>query len=176
MVPACRQTLPLDAHVPAAAFQGKAGRPSTVTGTNSSPETRQRAAPAGLLEAQLRHPAIWRGGLKWPISRVLSRSEVALLRGEDHSSRPTVASRLKRYTRGRGRAAPNMSTIRPCTRMGFAWPTRSPGPPVRSYRTLSTLPTPSPEGLDAPRLAISGATNGRLRGGLLSVALSSRSP
>ena len=70
-----------------------------------------------------------------PVSRVLS-----LLRGDNHSSRPSIAARLKQPTRfrcGPHHKEPYLVLLR----VEFTLqPTVTSGP-VRSYRTLSPLPT-----------------------------------
>src|SRR4029450_228761 len=66
-------------------------------------------------------------------------------------------------------------------RVGFAWPTLSPGSPVRSYRTVSPLPSGSPRSRHSARhdpIGLVATRDGSSRedGGLLSVALSFGSP
>ncbi len=51
-----------------------------------------------------------------------------------------VAHRLKRPTRGHRTGRPRASPYLALLRVGFAEPARSPGPLVRSYRTVSPLP------------------------------------
>ena len=114
--------------------------PSEQSSTQHAPEdSHHRPTNARTQRKPSRPKAGWVGVARKP-SSVPGRGHPCP--SDDHSSRPAVTNRLERYTRERGRAAPMMSTNRPCTRVGFAWPTRSPGPPVRSYRTLSTLPKP----------------------------------
>ena len=94
---------------------------------------------------------------KQPISRVLFPDAVTRDRGDDHSSRPTVARELQRPTRrlrtGRSQAPPYLVLLL----MGFAQRTMSPSDLVSSYLTFSPLPTIK-------------------MGGLVSVALSLGSP
>ena len=78
-----------------------------------------------------------------PVRRILYRT---LRSGDGHPSRPAVARRLQRPTRGRSGGPPS-----PCSallRMGFTEPSGSPRMLVRSYRTVSPLPVrrenPSP--------------------------------
>ena len=59
-------------------------------------------------------------------------------------------------------------------RMGFTWPTLSPRPPVRSYRTLSALPYSSE--YPAAVILTGPSKTGPVGGGLLSVALAFGSP
>jgi hypothetical protein len=94
-----------------------------------------------------------------PVRRILSRSRSS--RG-GHPSRPAVARRLQRPTRGSwsgGQPSPCLALLR----VGFTEPPGSPRALVRSYRTVAPLPVRHPRG----RVAI---------GGLLSVALSCGSP
>ena len=101
-------------------------------------------------------------GARWPVSRVLSPPDAE----DGHSSATSVAGRLTRPTRTaarksasprlRGRAVPTWS----CSRWGL--------PSRRRYRRRGALlPHPFTLTADEPR---------RLRGGLLSVALSLGSP
>jgi hypothetical protein len=75
-----------------------------------------------------------------PVRRILYR---ALRPGDGHPSRPAIARRLLRPTRGSGgRAAhPLCSAL---LRVGFVEPPGSPPALVRSYRTVSPLPVRPP--------------------------------
>jgi len=71
-------------------------------------------------------------------------------RGGHHLSGTAVADRLKRPTctdDSAGNLVPDSGRDRCCLALhlvGFAWPLRSPGTPVRSYRTLSPLAPTAP--------------------------------
>ena len=102
-------------------------------------------------------PASRRGGRAWMIRVSRKPNSVGLLRG-DHSSGAPVSGRLGATDPGvlaeRDTLLPLYSVL---LQVGFTEPAPSPGPLVRSYRTVSPLP--------ATRLRASA-------GGLLSVALS----
>jgi hypothetical protein len=87
-----------------------------------------------------------------PIRRILYRT---LRPGDGHPSRPAVARRLLRPTRGSGgRAAhPLCSAL---LRVGFVEPPRSPPALVRSYRTVSPLPVRPPCGRRHRRSVLCG--------------------
>jgi len=77
-------------------------------------------------------------GSSKPVSRVLYP---AFQRGGGHLSSPDVTTRVKRPTRGRGRAS-LCPSIWPCT--GWGLPGRPvTRPPVSSYLTISPLPAPA---------------------------------
>src|SRR3954453_13640844 len=95
-----------------------------------------------------------------PVRRILSRRPCGARGG--HPSRPAVARRLLRPTRGSWSGGPPS----PCLallRVGFTEPPGSPRALVRSYRTVAPLPVRHPRG-------------GVAIGGLFSVALSCESP
>ena len=73
------------------------------------------------------------------------------------------------------RATLNVLLYLALLRMGFTWPALSPGPPVRSYRTLSALPY-SIEYPAASSPKREFGNTGPVGGGLLSVALAFGSP
>jgi hypothetical protein len=86
-----------------------------------------------------------------PVRRILYR---ALRLGDGHPSRPAIARRLLRPTRGSGGRAthPLCSAL---LRVGFVEPLESPPALVRSYRTVSPLPVrPSTPGGREPPSAV----------------------
>ena len=96
------------------------------------------------------------------------------MRGGNHSSRPTVTYRLEQSTQELRTGRPQTLLYATLLRVGFTWPALLPGPPVRSYRTLSALPRSE----DPPNARLLTKTRhpDAMRGGLLSVALAFGSP
>jgi hypothetical protein len=102
-----------------------------------------------------------RGGSKRPCKPSPVSRSGRPARGGDHSSRPDVAGGLERSTREPRAGSPlPYSTL---LRVGFAWPTLSPGSPVRSYRTVSPLPSDSRHSRRSARLDPVGLVATRAR-------------
>ena len=105
---------------------------------------------------------VWKIRARWPVSRVLSPPHAA---GDGHSSRASVAKRLVQPTRAANRKPFCRVETRPPPLFGLApggvyHAAPVTGGAVRSYRTLSPLPSAAEAS----------------EGGLLSVALSLGSP
>ena len=137
------------------------------------PDPRLTSRPRQARRDSIPRDGRWENGPESSVSRILSGGS---RRRRGHSSRPGVAARLQRSTRGRcrlglspspaaGRAARLPPPYLTLLHVGFAVPPTVAGGAVRSYRTLSPLP-------DGPR--VSPLANAP--GGLLSVALSVASP
>jgi hypothetical protein len=137
------------------------------------PDPRLTSRPRQARRHSIRREGAGKTGPESSVSRILSGGS---RRRRGHSSRPGVAARLQRSTRGRcrlglspspaaGRAARLPPPYLTLLHVGFAVPPTVAGGAVRSYRTLSPLP-------DVPR--VSPPANAP--GGLLSVALSVASP